>query len=126
MKWKLDYKKFRVYLKEKYNVEVAYLFIGFVPENQDIYQSLQKDGYILILKEGMKLPNGIIKGNCDAELVLQAMIEYKNFEKAVIVSGDGDFSCLIDHFYKKKKLEMLLVPNQERYSVLLKKQRKKK
>lgn len=40
--WKLNFKKFRIYLKEKYNVVVAYVFIGFVPTNQDLYSSLQK------------------------------------------------------------------------------------
>ncbi len=33
--WSLDFKKFRVYLHEKYGVTKAYLFIGYVPENQD-------------------------------------------------------------------------------------------
>lgn len=37
--WKLDWRKFRVYLKEKYNVSNAYLFIGYVPTNQDLYSS---------------------------------------------------------------------------------------
>jgi len=40
--------------------------------------------------------NGKIRGNVDAELVLHAMIEIQNYEKAVIVSGDGDFHCLIN------------------------------
>ena len=126
LNWKLDYKKFRVYLNDKYKVEVAYLFIGYISENQDLYQSLQKAGFVLIHKEGMKLPNGMIKGNCDAELVLQTMIELKNFHKAVIVSGDGDFSCLIKYLYKQNKLEKLLVPDQKRYSALLKKTGKDK
>jgi uncharacterized LabA/DUF88 family protein len=40
--------------------------------------------------------NGKIRGNDDAELVLHAMIDIQNYEKAVIVSGDGDFHCLIN------------------------------
>jgi len=39
--WKLNYKRFRIYLKEKYSVNVAYLFIGYIPANQDLYSSLQ-------------------------------------------------------------------------------------
>jgi len=35
--WKLDYRRFRIYLKEKYKIKIAYLFIGFLPENQDLY-----------------------------------------------------------------------------------------
>lgn len=119
--WKLDWKKFRVYLKEKYGVETAYMFIGYIEENQDLYLSLQKNGYILIFKEILRNKDGFVKGNCDAELVLQAMIDYKKYEKAVIVSGDGDFACLVRHLKKQNKLMKVLVPNTTKYSALLKK-----
>jgi uncharacterized LabA/DUF88 family protein len=119
--WKLDWRKFRIYLKEKYAVETAYMFIGYMEENQDLYSSLQKSGYILVFKEILKNKDGFVKGNCDAELVLQAMIDYEKYEKAVIVSGDGDFACLVRHLKKQGKLEKVLVPNGSRYSALLKK-----
>ncbi len=119
--WKLSWKKFRVYLKEKYGVEIAYMFIGYIEENQDLYLSLQKSGYLLVFKEILKHKDGFVKGNCDAELVLQAMIDYEKYEKAVIVSGDGDFACLVRHLKKQGKLEKVLVPNAKRYSALLKK-----
>jgi len=83
--------------------------------------SLQKSGYVLIFKEILKYKDGCVKGNCDAELVLQAMIDYKKYGKAVIVSGDGDFACLIRHLKKQNKLEKVLVPNIKKYSALLKK-----
>ena len=28
--WRLDYRRFRIYLKEKYDITVAYLFLGFI------------------------------------------------------------------------------------------------
>ena len=34
--WKLDYKRFFVYLKEKYNVKKAYLFLGYIKEREDL------------------------------------------------------------------------------------------
>jgi uncharacterized LabA/DUF88 family protein len=119
--WKLDFFRFRVYLREKYKVKIAYLFIGFMPDNQDLYNSLQKYGYILIFKPTLKYKDGKVKGNCDAELVLQAMIDYPNYEKAIIVSGDGDFHCLIHYLLQQEKLEKVLVPDRESYSALLKK-----
>jgi uncharacterized LabA/DUF88 family protein len=67
------------------------------------------------------LNDGRVKGNVDAELVLQAMIEYANYEKAVIVSGDGDFHCLIEYLRGKKKLKKLIIPNRDKYSSLLRK-----
>ena len=30
--WKLDFKRFRKYLEDKYEVAKAFIFIGFVPE----------------------------------------------------------------------------------------------
>lgn len=121
MGWKLDFYRFRIYLREKYKVKVAYLFIGYLPENQDLYNSLQQYGYVLIFKPTLRYKNKKIKGNCDAELVLQAMIDYPNYEKAVIVSGDGDFHCLIHYFLQQDKLEKIIAPDENNYSALLKK-----
>lgn len=120
MGWNLDFTRFRIYLKEKYGVTKAYLFLGFIEENRDLYKSLQEKGYILIFKPILKYGDGKVKGNCDAELVLQAMIDYNQYDKAVIVTGDGDFHCLIDYLSKQSKLKKLLIPNQARYSALLK------
>lgn len=117
--WHLDFKRFRVYLKEKYKIQKSFLFIGFLPTSQNLYKFLQECGYIVIFKPTLELVGGKIKGNVDAELVLHVMIEYKNFDQAMIVSGDGDFYCLIDYLYKNKKLLRLLVPNVYAYSSLL-------
>lgn len=68
--WFIDFKKFRKYLKDKYFVTQAFIFIGYVPQNQDLYTNLQKYGYVLIFKPTIQLPNGRVKGNIDAELVL--------------------------------------------------------
>jgi uncharacterized LabA/DUF88 family protein len=119
--WLLDLKKFRVYLEEHYNVKKAYYFIGYVDGNSDLYASLQSYGYILIFKPTFRNSDGKIKGNCDAELVLQAMIDFGQYEKAVIVSGDGDFHCLIKYLNEKGKLKTVLVPDRDKYSGLLKK-----
>jgi len=119
--WKLDFRKFRIYLKDKYNISKAYLFIGYMAEHQDLYTNLQNFGYVLVFKPTLKYKDGSVKGNCDAELVLQAMIEFNNYDKAVIVTGDGDFHCLVQYLYAKDKLKHVLVPNQNKYSALLKK-----
>ncbi len=118
--WNLDYDKFRKYLAEKYHVVKAYIFIGFIEKHNDLYKSLQEKGYVLIFKPTLIYKDGSTKGNCDAELVLQAMIDFDNYDEAVIVSGDGDFYCLVDYLIKQKKLGKLLIPNQKKYSALLK------
>ncbi|MFZ5800698.1 MAG: NYN domain-containing protein [Candidatus Omnitrophota bacterium] len=119
--WALDFKRFRRYLADKYGVTKAFIFIGYLPTNQSLYTSLQEYGYILIFKPTLSLPDGRVKGNIDAELVLHAMIEYPNYDKAVIVTGDGDFHCLIEYLKKQDKLERLVVPNCYKFSSLLRK-----
>ncbi len=119
--WVLDFRKFRTYLKDKYGIAKAFVFIGYVPQNQDLYTSLQKDGYILIFKPTLSLPSGSVKGNVDAELILHTMIEYNNYEEALIVTGDGDFYCLVDYLVKNGKLLKLMVPNMNKFSSLYRK-----
>ena len=119
--WVLDFMKFRTYLKDKYGIVKAFIFIGYVPQNQDLYTNLQKAGYILIFKPTLSLPNGSVKGNVDAELVLHTMVEYQNYDKALIVTGDGDFYCLVDYLEKNDKLLKLLVPNMKKFSSLYRK-----
>lgn len=119
--WILDFRKFRQYLRDKYGVTEAFLFIGYVYQNQALYTNLQKDGYILIFKPTLALPDGRVKGNVDAELVLHAMVEYDNYDKALIVTGDGDFYCLVDYLTKNDKLLKLMIPNKDRFSSLFRK-----
>ena len=122
--WKLDFKRFFVYLKDKYKVNKAFLFIGFVPGNESLYKSLQEFGYILIFKPTLSFTKGkdkLIKGNVDAELILHTMIELSNFDKSIIVAGDGDYYCLIEYLEKQNKLLHIFIPNKFRYSSLLRK-----
>src|SRR5690606_24829088 len=115
-----DHGRFRVYLREKYNVQKAYIFIGFLPENAQLYAALQEAGFVCIFRPTLVYKDGTTKGNCDAELVLQAMIDFEDYDKAVIVSGDGDFQCLAKYLHEHDKLEALLIPNQHKFSALLK------
>ena len=119
--WHLDFKRFRKYLTDKYKIDKAFLFIGFIPTNEKLYTYLQEAGFILIFKPTLKLPDGKAKGNVDAELVLHAMVEYSNYDEAMIISGDGDFYCLVDYLAEKDKLLKLMLPNKSRYSSLLRK-----
>ena len=126
LRWKLDNRKFRIYLKEKYQIVVAYLFIGYLAENQDLYSALQSAGFVLIFKPTLPDKNGKIKGNIDADLVLQAMLDYNKYDKAVIVTSDGDFYSLVKYLYKNNKLKYVISPYVKTCSVLLKKTAKEK
>jgi uncharacterized LabA/DUF88 family protein len=118
--WKLDYTRFRRYLHDKYHVTRAFIFIGYMEEQTDLYSHLEIAGYELIYKPTLNYKDGSTKGNVDAELVMHAMIELPNYHKAVIVTGDGDFYSLIAHLISVNKLEKVVIPSQARYSSLLK------
>lgn len=137
--WKMDWRKFRKFLADKYGVTKAFMFIGYIPENEDLYEQMHQAGYAVVLKptfdltrpqpEMMEVMNEElaqkgktedkkpVKGNIDAELVLWAMKEMSNYEKAIIVSGDGDFYCLVEYLDQKGRLLNLLAPSQH-YSSL--------
>jgi uncharacterized LabA/DUF88 family protein len=124
--WKLDYRKFRVYLAEKYGVKKAYIFIGFVALNQSLYDHLQEAGFILKFKPTIPDADGKIKGNIDADLVLRAVFELNDYAKAVIVSSDGDFYSLVQYLYENNKLKVVLSPDKEHCSNVLKQTAKEK
>jgi uncharacterized LabA/DUF88 family protein len=124
--WKLDWKRFRVYLKDKYNVTNAYMFLGFVHDNQKLYSYLQEVGFILIFKPLVVNEDGTVKGNCDADLVLHAVLKINEYDKAVIATSDGDFYSLVQHLYENNKLEMVLSAYVETCSQLLRKEAKEK
>lgn len=121
--WKMDWKKFRQFLSNKYDVTKAYMFIGYVPEYEDIYEKMHQAGYAVVLKPTFDMsrpqseekthPNGEekkIKGNVDADMVLWAMKELPNYRQAVIVSGDGDFFGLVEYLEQQGRLNKILTP----------------
>jgi uncharacterized LabA/DUF88 family protein len=116
--WEIDYRKFRQYLKNKYHVTKAYMFIGYKAGNESLYANLQEMGYVVVMKPTLEYKEGKIKGNVDAELVLHAMIQFKTYSSAIIVSNDGDFHCLVDYLQQQSKLHSIFVPNRK-YSSLL-------
>jgi uncharacterized LabA/DUF88 family protein len=97
------------------------MFIGFVSLNQGLYSRLQESGFILNFKPTIPDDERKIKGNVDADLVLQAMIEWNNYDKAVIISSDGDFYSLARHLNENGKLSAVISSDIENCSSLLKK-----
>ena len=134
MGWKMDWKKFREWLKKEYNVEKAFMFIGYMPDFEPLYDQLHSQGYAVVLKPTLEMfasdektdekpdkneEKKTVKGNIDADLVLHVMKEQKNYDKAVIISGDGDFYTLLEYLDETGKLLHLMTPNWQ-YSSLLK------
>jgi uncharacterized LabA/DUF88 family protein len=127
--WKIDWRKFRKFLSDKHNVNQAFMFIGYVPEFEDMYEYLHDAGFNIVLKQTYDMTKPRveedqkteeekaaeherhIKGNVDTELVLWAMKELPNYSKAIIVSGDGDFYSLVEYLEEQGKLSKILTPS---------------
>ncbi len=121
--WKLDYKSFRSWLRDKFNVSRAILFMGLIPDYADLYNHLQSIGYNISFKPTVISKEGRTKGNIDGELILaMARDFYENkLENAVLVSGDGDYHCIVE-FLKEKHIPITIVsPNRKYLSLLLRK-----
>jgi len=116
--WRLDTKKFRRYLEEFYGVNKAYYCIGFMEDNQWLYNRLESEGYEMVYKE-ISIVNGEVKGNIDPELVLKTMTQYRVYTEAIIVTSDGDFACLVEYLIKKNKLRSVIASKREKCSHLL-------
>lgn len=122
--WAVNHAKLRVYLKDKYGISEAYYFLGFVSEgNQDLYDSLQKAGFILSFREHSSALRGNKKGNVDCDIVfgiMKKLVDNEPFEKVFIVSGDGDYKKLVDFLIKKGRFGKMLFPNRAFASSLYK------
>lgn len=106
--WKLDYGRFRIYLKEKYKAKEVFMFMGYLRQHEKLYKLLSKLGYRLIFKPITFSRDGRVKGNCDADLVLNVMIEYDKFYKAILITSDGDFYSLVNYLKGNDKLLAVL------------------
>ncbi|MDO8483191.1 MAG: NYN domain-containing protein [bacterium] len=122
--WKIDLARFRVYLEQKYSVTKAYYFLGFVQkENQDLYEEIQHAGFVLIFREHNPAMMGKKKGNVDSDIIfhiMKKMYKKENFNKIILVSGDGDYKLLVDFLIEEKRFEKILFPNKKFASSLYK------
>lgn len=123
--WKIDLKRFRVYLHEKYSVSKAYYFLGYVQDkNEDLYEEIQNAGFVLMFREHNPAMIGTKKGNVDSDIIFQIMKRlYKQeiFDNIVLVSGDGDYKSVVDFLIEENRFEKIIFPDQKRASSLYKK-----
>ena len=123
--WRIDLARLRVYLRQKYSVEKAYYFLGFVQdEHQELYDEIQEAGFILHFRKHNSAMLGKKKGNVDTDIVFHIMkklYQKEPFNKIVLVSGDGDYKLMVDFLIEENRFEKVLFPDQKRASSLYKK-----
>mgnify|MGYP002079786203 CR=1 FL=1 len=113
--WKVDFQKFRIYLKEKFQVDEAYIFLWFInDEYQTMYRKIQKCWFILEFRDHNSNMAGTKKGNVDVDIVFEIMhrlLEEDDFNKIVLVTGDGDYIKIVKYLIEKERLAKILFPN---------------
>ena len=135
--WKMDYEKLRRYLRERHNVTVAYYFLGFIKKNKKIYADLKTYGYELKFREVSEFPREAIicpycnreveprgirtKCDCDADITLQMLDDIEEYDKAILITSDGDFDNVIRKLIQTNKLKLVLAPCRKGCSRLLRK-----
>lgn len=123
MQWKLDYRRFRSWIRQKFGIGEARLFIGMMSKHANLYTYLQAAGYILDFKEVIFDGDGKAKGNCDADLVLQATRDFYDKQPAsvILVASDGDYAPLVKFWMEKGVPCTIISPAPvEKCSILLK------
>jgi uncharacterized LabA/DUF88 family protein len=99
--------------------------LGYVQEvNQELYEEIQNAGFVLIFREHNPAMLGKKKGNVDSDIIFHIMKKlYKeeDFEKVILVSGDGDYKLLVDFLIEVGKFEKILFPYKKFASSLYKK-----
>lgn len=115
--WKIDFKKFRIFLKDRYRVEIAYYFLGCViEEKRDLYLKIQEAGFVLVFREHNAAMVGKKKGNVDADIIFSIMkklYEKDEFDNVVLISGDGDYKRMVDFLIEEKRFKKVLFPNKK-------------
>lgn len=122
--WEVDLSRLRIFLKEKYNVQEAYYFLGnYQEKREDLYTEIQKSGFILKFKDHANHVKSTKKGNVDTDIVFEVMrnlIDNRQCDSFVLVSGDGDYRKMVRYLVEKNKFKKIFFPNTDYRSSLYK------
>lgn len=119
MGWLLDYRKFRLWLKNKFNIDKAVMFFGYIKENEDLYNHLRTCGFEIYFRD-VEEDGGYMKGNVDIDIAMSILDNIEIFNKAFLITSDGDFFTLVKRLSDKGKLGGIISPHEETCSRFLK------
>lgn len=107
--WKIDWFKFRSYLREELQVTKAVIFLGWRVDCRWFYSILEKAGFQIEFRETKRLKDGTIDGgNVDADLTGFAMDHKREYSKAVIIADDSDYCNTLLSLNAQNKLKLII------------------
>src|SRR3989338_10779319 len=114
-KWKIDLKKLKKYFESKCILVVIYYYSAYFEESESqksFFEMLSRKGFILRVKKIRKITNEngtvTLKGNCDTDMVVDAVARMSEYDTAVIMSGDSDFVSLVNLLRGKDKQVLII------------------
>lgn len=107
--WKIDLKKLITYLKERFEAERVFYYGGVDNSNAvqlRLYERLREWGYELRLNPIKRFINDrgewYLKADVDARMAFEAMKYKDDYDRAVFLTGDGDFYWLLEYLLQEK------------------------
>ena len=95
----IDYTKLLLCLTDGSRLLRAFFYTGVDRTNekqQGFLLLMRRNGYRVISKELVQLPDGSKKANLDVEIAVDMMALIGSYDTAVLVSGDGDLAYAVD------------------------------
>ena len=95
----IDYTKLLLRLTGNSRLLRAFFYTGVDRTNekqQGFLLWMRRNGYRVISKELVQLPDGSKKANLDVEIAVDMMALAGSYDTAVLVSGDGDLAYAVD------------------------------
>jgi uncharacterized LabA/DUF88 family protein len=107
----IDYAKLLYYLTAGRRLLRAYFYTGVDPTNekqQGFLLWMRRNGYRVITKDLIQLPDGSKKANLDVEIAIDMITLASHCESVLLLSGDGDLTYALDSIsYKGVKVEVV-------------------
>lgn len=113
--WLIDLNKLLGYLKRKFKISKAFFYYGKdskSPKKEKFLKKLKGFGYTLRVKE-IKRFGAKSKANCDVDLTMDMLLMMKEYKKAIVLTGDGDFAPLLSYLISAKK-EIIVISSPKR------------
>lgn len=105
----IDYKRFRLWLKNKKGIDRAFMFFGYVGGKRSLYDHLAKCGFELVFR-GVEYDEGRRRANIDICLTIAVLDRIEEFEEAFLVTSDGDFFDLVERLKDRQKFGGVISP----------------
>lgn len=107
----VDYAKLLCHLTQGRRLVRAYFYTGVDPNNdkqQGFLLWMRRNGYRVVTKDLIQLPDGSKKADLDVEIVVDMMTLASHCDTMVLLSGDGDLTYAVDQVaYRGVQVEVV-------------------